>query len=170
MRRTLLTTVVLAALAAWGSAQGPAPGETAGERMDRFARNRALLESLVDRGLELADADSPLSRAKVCHDAVTDISGRLREAAAAEDPTRVAELTEYLGAVLHDGLLPSLVDARNEIPAGSPGEPALLALRDEAAAGLAPLTATDGKFGGSGRIQSARGRLADARGKLEQIR
>ena len=29
MRRTALTTAVLAALAAWASAQGPAPGDTA---------------------------------------------------------------------------------------------------------------------------------------------
>jgi hypothetical protein len=174
MLRTALTTAVFAALAAWASAQGgPAPGESAGERMDRFARNRALLEQLVARGVELADADDPLRRATVCHAAAGEIGGRLREAVAAGDAARAAELAEYLGAVAHDGLLPTLRDARQAIPAGSPEEVHLVKLRDAAADGLGRAAADvpeDGRPGPSARLRGARKRLADARGLLDQIK
>lgn len=174
MRRHALTTAVLAGLAAWASAQGPAPGETAAERMDQFTRDRALLETLVDRGLELADAGTPLRRARVCHDAATDIGGRLREAVAAEDPVRVAELTEYLGAIVHDGLVPTYRQARDTIPPGSPEAADLDRLRYDATAGLdraldpADAARADGRIGTSARIRDARRHLAAARGLLEQ--
>lgn len=173
MRRTALTTAVLAALAAGAPAQGPPRGETAGERMDRFARNRALVESLVARGVQLADADRPLDRARVCHDAAAEIGGRLREAVAGDDPARVAELAEYLGEVANGGLVPTLQKAREVIPAGSPDETHLLQLRDDAAAGLRQVEAAvpaDGRVGASATVRAARRHLADARGKLDQIK
>jgi hypothetical protein len=173
VRRTILTTAVLAALAAWASAQNPAPGEAAGERMDRFARNRSLVESLVARGVDLANTNDPLQRAGVCHDTAAELGGRLREAVAADDPVRVAELTEYLGAVAHGGLIPNLEDARQVIPARSPEEEKLLKLRDDAAAGLGQAEAAvpaDGRIGASPRVSAARRQLADARGKLGQIK
>jgi hypothetical protein len=173
MRRTALTVVILAALAAWASAQAPAPGAAAGERMDQFARNRALLESLVARGVELADADDPLKRAKVCHAAAGEIGGRVREAVAAGDPVRVAELAEYLGAVARDGLIPTLRDARAAIPVKSPEEEALVALRDEAGGGVGQAAAAipeDGRIGTSAGVRGARQQLADARGQMSQIK
>jgi hypothetical protein len=174
MCRTALTTLVLAALAAWASGQtGPPPGETAGERMNQFARNRALVELLVTRGVDLADADDPLVRARVCYVAAGEIGGRLREAVAAGDPVRVAELAEYLAAVARDGLIPTLWDARRAIPAGTHDEETLVQLRDDAAAGLGQFAAAvpaDGRFGTSARVQSARRHLTEARGALEQIK
>lgn len=173
MVRNLLTMTILAGLSAWVAAQGPAPGETAGERMTRFSRNRILVETLVDRSLELTRVDVPLHRARVCHETTIDLQGRLKEAVAANDAVRVAELAEYLDAIVREALVPTLTSARQSIPVGSPDEAELLALRDAASTGLEQTGAAvprEGRLHSSARIRLVCERLDQARVSIATIK
>ena len=63
MRRTMLSLIAFAALSAWVSAQGPSP-LSAEVQVKQFKSNRILIGSLVDRGIDLSNADNPLKRAE----------------------------------------------------------------------------------------------------------
>lgn len=158
----------VAAVAAWASGQGP--GETAGERMDRFTRHQTLVEDLVTRGLDMANANSPLRRVEVCQRAASDLSRTMRSAAQADDPARVAELGDYLHVVFAEALLPNLSEARASIPDGSPDAERLRELRTavvaEATQAEASIPAT-GKLATSMRINDLRGKLRDIRDRLK---
>lgn len=167
MPRTALTLLVAAGLSAWASAQVPAPGPTAAEQLKLLTSNRKLLEDLIDSGLKLSDANTALDRAAECRRAAGVLSAALTRASAdpTADPDRLAELSDHLGAVLRDGLAPSLAEARSVIPRESQDFQRLEALERQAADDAAKAAAalpTAGKVGQTPQVRDARGRLKDA--------
>ena len=80
MRRTMLSLIAFAALSAWVSAQGPSP-LSAEVQVKQFKSNRILIGSLVDRGIDLSNADNPLKRAEACQQTAQTLALYLERAA-----------------------------------------------------------------------------------------
>lgn len=122
MRRFATTFAVLALLATWAGAQSSNPAPLAGDQLKLFQTNRELLENLIEHGIELANADTPVARVKACRESAKDLGRALRDAAELDDADRVAELGDHLTAVIRHGLVPTIDDARKTIPAGTPAD------------------------------------------------
>jgi hypothetical protein len=158
MRRSLVTLVVFAALAAWAGAQGSPPPLDAATQEKLFKSNKILLENLVDHGIKLAKAENSLERAKECRSTATTYANSLDYAATIEqDPDRVVELAGLMREVVQDGLLPNLNEAQREIRPGDPRYAEFLKVRENAARDLDNLARipTDGKVGGSQEVKEA---------------
>jgi hypothetical protein len=158
---------LVAGLAAWASAQGPAPGRTAAEQLRLFTGNRALLEALVDRGLKLSGGPKPADRVDVCRAAVADVGAAVRRAAGDPDPNpdRVAELTEHLLRLVADGLTPALAAAFAGVPEQSDGYKALAKLREDSRREVTKVLdalPADGPLGRSAAVRATRAGLAAA--------
>lgn len=128
MRRFAITVAALALLAAWAGAQSSNPAPLAGDQLKLFQSNRDLLENLIEHGIELANADTPVARVKACRESAKDLGRALRDAAGLDDADRVAELGDHLTAVLRHGLVPTIDDARKTIPVGTPADQELVEL------------------------------------------
>ena len=165
MTRPALTAVVLASLAAWAGAQGPAP-TTAAERLRLHRANRTLLTDLVGSGVRLAGADSPVARAEACQQTARAVGIAVRRAAEANDADRVAELGDHLDALVRDGLVPVLDDATRTVPAESPDAARLRAVR---AGASADLDATEAALppGDDATGRALRARLHELRERLK---
>jgi hypothetical protein len=109
----MLTLFASAALCAWVSAQGSSP-LTAEIQVKQFKNNRILIESLVDRGIELASAESPLRRAEACQRTAGTLAHYIARAAGNEDPDRVAEFVTLFGVVVRDGVVPNMEEAKRQ--------------------------------------------------------
>ncbi|HEV3437935.1 MAG TPA: hypothetical protein VG122_11275 [Gemmata sp.] len=158
MRRSLVTLIAFMALAAWAGAQGPPPPLPAATQAKLFKSNRKLLENLVNHGIELAKADSPLRRAEECRKTAKTLANSLERAAEDQDPDRVAELARLVGDVVREGLVPNLNAAQLEIQPGDPLAPQLVKVRELATGDLISLPAripTDGKVGDSQKVKEA---------------
>ncbi len=165
--RRILTLVSVIAVSAWAGAQNPTP--LAAEHLKQFQSNRELLEDLVGRSVELANANSPLDRARSCQKATTDLTRALNNAIRADDADRIVELCDYLATILDHGVTPALTDAQREMPAGSPGaaDLATLLLNAKREAERAETAIpTTGKLGTAPQIQSARQLLSAAKSRL----
>ncbi len=162
MTRPALTAVVLAFLAAWAGAQGPAPSAAA-EKLRLHRANRTLLTDLVGGGVRLAGADHPVARAEACQQTARAVGIAVRRAAEANDAGRVAELGGHLDALVGDGLVPLLDDATRTIPAASPDAARLRAVRTATAADLDATEAALPPGGDAG----LRARLAELRERLK---
>ncbi|HEX4608495.1 MAG TPA: hypothetical protein VH092_09840 [Urbifossiella sp.] len=164
MTRPALTLAVLAALAAWAGAQGPAP--TAADRLRLHRANRTLLTDLVGGGVRLAGADNPVARAEACQQTARAVGLAVRRAAEARDADRVAELGDHRDALVRDGLVPVLEDATRTIPAASPDAARLRAVRAGAAADL---DATEAALppGDDAPLRALRGRLRELHDRLK---
>jgi hypothetical protein len=168
MRRPLLGLFAFAALSAWVGAQGPAP-LPAEVQVKQFKANRTLIESLVDHGVYLAEAEDPLDRAEECRKTARVLANYLERAAGAGDADRVAEFAGLYGAVVRDGLVPNLETARRTIPEGSPRWPDLQKAREKAAKDFFHARASvpaDGPVGQSDKVKAALRALEGLAGKL----
>lgn len=169
MRRTAFTLSAGLLLAAFAAGQGPAPGATAGERYDRYARNQGLVTDLVSRGVEMANMTNHVSRAEACHGTARDLARNLKAAEAAEDAGRAVELAEYLDSVVRVALAPALNEARDNTPKGSPEADRIIELRKTAKVDVAAWAdgLSTGKLAKSARAAAAKKQLAAAAAGLE---
>lgn len=157
MRRSLLTLVVFALLAAWAGAQGPTQPLDAATQEKQFKDNRILLENLVNHGIELANADSPLARAEECRKTATTLANYLERAAHDQDPDRVVELAELMGNVVRDGLVPNLDQAKATLQLNDPNWKVVVRVTDSISRDLDKLSRipTEGKVGNSQKVKEA---------------
>jgi hypothetical protein len=132
MSRFFLSTVAFALLAALVSADTPFWPSYA-EQGRYLERNSDLIEHLVDHGLELADQNSPLDRAKACGAIATHLANAIEKAADDKDAFRTAELSQHLRLVLQKGIAANLSAARREIHPGSADEKKLFESSEQAA-------------------------------------
>jgi hypothetical protein len=165
MTRPALTAAVLAALAAWAGAQGPAP-TSAADRLRLHRTNRTLLTDLVGHGVRLAGADQPVARAEACQQTARAVGLAVRRAAEANDADRVAELGDHLDTLIREGLVPVLKDATDTVPAASPDAARLRAVRTGT---VADLDATEAALppGDDAQVRALRSRLNDLRDRLK---
>jgi hypothetical protein len=158
MRRTLFTLVAVLALCAWAGAQAPPASLSAATQVKQFKNNRLLIETLVDHGIDLADADSSLKRAEVCRQTARTLANALNRAADDQNPDRVAELANLFGDVVRDGLVPNLDHAKKSIPPQSPDAKRLREVNDWAKNDLSEVRKAlemPGKVGDSDKVKAA---------------
>ena len=170
MRRLVTTSFALALLAAFASGQ-PTGGPLAGEQLKLFQSNRELLENLIERSVDLANADTPVAKIKACHESTKDLGRAIKDAADRDDADRVAELSEHLTAVIHHGLVPTIDRARAIIPIGTPAERELYDLTIEAGLDARRFELSIpalGKVGASNRVREARAKLQIAGESLNE--
>jgi hypothetical protein len=165
--RAALTLTLFAGLSLWASAQSQAP--LMDRQLKQFEANRLLLDQLLDHGLNLSSAERggfPLARAEECRLAAEKLEDALKDASATDsDPERVAELCDHIAAVVRDGLVPNLDQARKDIPPGSPDYKRFTDLSSQSSdyvAGLVAAFPTGGRLGTSPEVTAARSKLADA--------
>ena len=161
--RSLVAAAAFAALSGWVSGQGPSPRRTADEEATLLKKNRPLLEGLLDDGLKLAAAETPLDRAAACRAAADRLAVELRAAAKYEDADRVSEIGDQLTALLTDGFLPPFAAARGDIGPLSPDFPRLQTLHRESASQFAAAVdslPTAGPFAAGPRVVALRQKLA----------
>jgi hypothetical protein len=171
--RVTLLLIAFAALAAWAGAQGPAPSLSPEQRAELFKKNRTLLENLVENGISLSSADSPLNRAEASHATAVTLANYLKRAATEDrDPDRVAELADLMTAVVRDGLLPNAAEADRTIPPQSRAERDRLAKVQGAAAAeleaIRILIPAGGKVGDSEKARAAIEALAGLKDKIKK--
>jgi hypothetical protein len=171
--RVLLLLVSFAALAAWAGAQGPPPPLSPADRAKLFKSDRALLDQLIDHGIEMANPnrDNDLDRAQECRKTAKTLANYLERAAKDEqDPDRVAEMTALLTELVRDGLAPNLTVARQTNPKGSPRHKEVVALGETAVKDLDDVKAAipAGKVGDDEKVKAALAALAALRPQLEQ--
>lgn len=171
MRRFATTVAVLALLATWAGAQSSNPAPLAGDQLKLFQSNRELLENLIEHGIELANADSPVARVKACHESAKDLGRALRDAAGLDDADRVAELGDHLTAVIRHGLVPTIDDARKTIPVGTPADQELVELTLRVTADTRQFELSIpalGKLATSVKVKDARAKLLAAGESLNE--
>jgi hypothetical protein len=159
-RCVLLLGVVLAA---WASAHGS--GGLTADRLRMLHDNRPLLEDLLDRGLIVAEKQSPLERADECLNTTNRLARELRSAVYVSDPDRIAEVSDLLKQVVSDAFVPNLVAARNEVPVASDGYKRMKLIHRQAHTDVTALVEqipTEGQLGAVTRVQLARERLTAA--------
>jgi hypothetical protein len=171
MTRTALTLIALVVLSVWASAQNATAPQTA-HHLQMLATNRTLLESLIDRGLELSDAGNSLERAERVRKATATLGAELRTVAANPEanPDRVAELSEHLTTVVRDGLVPTLAEARGQVRPGSPDYPRLKKVHADAKAELEQTRNAipgDGKVGRSQLVKVATQKLSAVTARIQ---
>jgi hypothetical protein len=93
------------------------PTPTPAEQLRFWELNRTLLAGLVEHGLKLSQATTPVERVSECREAAQTLAGATEGASGTD---RATELAGYLADVYAEGLVPALEAARAEIPAGSP--------------------------------------------------
>jgi len=170
MFRLTTTLLVFATLSAWAGAQGPPAGITAAERLKMLQTNRMLIENIVDHGLDLAGADTPLKRADVCRRTARTLANAVRQAADDQNTSRVTELCEHLDSVMREALEPNLKKAAADVRPGSPDESELKKLRERALLDFDDLRGAipaDGKVGGDAKVKAAFGKLESLRDLLK---
>jgi len=166
--RTALTLVAFAGLSLWATAQDTTSNRVATD-IELLRTNRVLLDDLIDHGLQLSKAGGPLDRAVECRKTAATLGLALKHATGGTDDDRVAELSDYLTAVVRDGLVPNFDLARQGIPRGSQDYERLKKEADGAKKDLDALDEvfpTEGKLGRSGKVAEARRKLAEARSKI----
>ena len=123
MRRAFLTLAFGLALATLVGAQGPPrPSLTPKQQLDLFRKNRALIEGLVDSGIDGVRTSDPLKRSESYQGLIKQLQREIEVAAAAGDRSRVVELGTHLKSLLNDGLSGNLANARLRIQPGSADE------------------------------------------------
>lgn len=86
----------------------PSPSKTV--EID-WPHDMALLQAMVVAGRKLALESEPLKRAQYAHDLAEQVGGAMQKAAAAGAGTRVADLGQYLQAVLTQGVAGNVTKA-----------------------------------------------------------
>lgn len=169
MRRTLLSTTIFLALAAWAGAQGPSSPLSPATHCELFKTNQDLLQHLVNDGIELADDDQPLKRAEQCNRTAAMLARYLGNAADDQNADRVVELAGIMSDVVRDGLVPNLNAAQDQIKPGDPREGVLIKVRDDAAHELDAIAGkADRDLGANQRVKEAIEQLTALKSKLKQ--
>jgi hypothetical protein len=169
MRRTVLTLFLFAALSAWVSAQSPS-SLTAEIQVKQFKNNRLLIETLVDHGIDLSNADNPLQRADACRQTARTLANYLERAADEKDAERVAEFAGLFNQVVRDGLIPNLNESKRTIAPESPDAKRLRLVNQQARDDLQTIRAkisTDGMVGDHDKVKSALRALEELIEKLK---
>ena len=170
MVRLLFTLLIFGTLSAWAGAQGPAATLTAADRLKLLRTNRMLIENMVDHGIDMANADTPLKRAAECRKTARTLANEVQKAADDQNAGRVAELCGHLDLVLRDALAPNLDDATRTIPVGSPDESELKKLRANVLAdfdGLRGSITVGAKVADDAKVKDALGKLESLRDRLK---
>lgn len=168
MARTALTLFAAFGLSMWAAAQVPPRGPSAAEQARMLAANRTLLAALLADGLAVSDAgDDALARIDACRRAAATLSKALAAACDGNSPEadRVAELSDHLGEVLTQGLLPALDRARVNYREGSPDYPRFRELSAKSAADAKAAAAAipdAGRLGDQPKVRTARAHLESA--------
>lgn len=171
MRRSVLTLFTAVALSAWVSAQGPPP-LTAEIQVKQFKSNRILIQSLVDHGIDLSNADNPLQRAEACRQTARTLAYSLERAADEGDPDRVAEFAGLFTQVIRDGLVPNLTKAKQMIVPESPDAKRLRKVNDQAKSdldGVLKSIPTSGRVGDNDKVKSALAAIQELAVKLNWL-
>ncbi|HSQ57576.1 MAG TPA: hypothetical protein VLM40_17775 [Gemmata sp.] len=157
MARVLLILTSFAVLAAWAGAQGGPPPLSAADRVKLFKTDRALIDQLVNHGIDLSKADDRLKQAQECQATARTLAVYLRRAAEDEkDPDRVAEMAGLLTDMVRDGLAPNLKAARETYPATSPQGKQVVQLGESAMKDLEDWAAIPaGTLGNSEKVKAA---------------
>lgn len=159
MARWVYMLVAFTALSAWAGAQNPAqPSLSAEDKLRLLRANRTLVDNLVNDAVKLSAASDPATRAERCRDASVSLANAIKDAAAAENAERVAELTGLFGEVVRDGLVPTLDAAQQTVTPESPSGRKLREVRAAAAVDLINLKAAipaSGKVGDNPRVKDA---------------
>lgn len=166
--RPLIVLFACAALAAWVSAQ-PGAGPSAAELRQMLRANRDLYDDLAQSALALAKRNTSLDRADECRKVADRLAREVRVAVDTRDADRLAEVTDHLHAVTHDGLAPNLADAHQDIHPQSPDSPRLREVHQSAYDSLtraANTVPTDGDLAAHKRTQAAREKLAAAAARI----
>lgn len=163
MARAALTLTLLAGLSLWASGQQRAAEFH--QQLKQFEANQLLLNQLIDHGLNLSSrGGEPVARAEECRLAAVTLAAALKTAPA-DDPERVAELSDHITAIVRDGLVPNLAQATRDIPPGSQDYERLKGLSDLSKKDVAAFVASfpaGGKLDQSPTVIGAKSRLAEA--------
>jgi hypothetical protein len=125
MKYSLLTTTLLA-FSSLALALDRPP-----EAAERLRHDLALIQNLVNEGLNLAAEEDPILRARICNKLAGDLVQEIQKAAATKDEKRAAHLGGYLKTVLVRGVAGSLDLARRDLPQDSPRQPELQSVSDQ---------------------------------------
>jgi hypothetical protein len=157
MTRWPHTLLAFVLLSAWAGAQNGAPPVlTAEDKVRLFRENVTLIESLVNDGVALSAADTPVKRAEHSRSAARALVNAIAQAAGADDADRVAELAGLFRVIARDGVVPVLNDAKRVVSPESPDGKRLRELREQAARDVSDVKAlAGGKLGASARVRDA---------------
>lgn len=146
-------------LSAWAGAQnGAPPALTAEDKVRLFRENSALIESLVNDGVALSAAETPVKRAEHSRSAARALVNAIAQAASAEDADRVVELAGLFRTVARDAVVPALDDAKRVVTPESPDGKKLRELREQAARDVSDVKAAAppaSKWSASPRVKDA---------------
>ncbi|MCS7022328.1 MAG: hypothetical protein NZ703_03715 [Gemmataceae bacterium] len=134
------TVGILLVMSLWAGAHGPPPAVVpAAEHARLFRQHRALVETLVVHGLDMAASRDSLQRAEECRRTARTLGQSLQRAASERDASRLRQLTELLSVIIVEGLAPNLQEAARLIPADSPDARRVRDIRDRSRAELSAL-------------------------------
>jgi hypothetical protein len=159
MARWVYMLVAFTVLTAWAGAQNPAqPALSAKDRLHLLRANSALIDNLVSEGVKMSAASDPVQRAERCRGAARSLANSIEQAVKAEDAERVAELTGLFRELVHDGLVPTMNEARESVPPQSKAAEQLAQLRSHAANDVKDLKTAipaSGKLSDNPRVKDA---------------
>lgn len=167
MARWAYLLIAFTVLAAWAGAQNPTPAPSplsAEDKLRLLKANSTLIENLVNDGVAISSADTAVTRVEQCRKASRSLVNAVQQAATAEDAERVAVLTELFRDFVREGLLPTLDDAKRDVPPESPDGKRLRDLRLKAAGDLNDLkkaASSPGKLSDNQRVKEAVKQLDD---------
>ena len=98
--RYAILAAALVALSGLALAQEPAENS---ERLRLLRRDLPLIHALVEEGLNLADQEDPVARARTCNVLADKLVQEFQQAAVVRDEKRAADMGQYLQAVLVAG-------------------------------------------------------------------
>lgn len=160
MTRLPHTLFAFVLLSAWAGAQNGAqpPALTAEDKVRLFRENRTLIDSLVNDGVALSAAETPVKRAESARSAARAVVNALAMAASADDAERVVELAGLFRTLARDAVVPALDDAKRVVSPESPDGKKLRELREQAARDVSDVKASappGGKLGARAKVRDA---------------
>jgi hypothetical protein len=86
------------------------------QRLQQLSRNRALIQTLVEGGLNLAKEEDSLTRAEKCSTVAQGLASEIHQAVATREGDRAAEMGQHLNTLLKSGVARKLRAVRQETP------------------------------------------------------
>src|SRR5262245_15737833 len=103
MKRLILLLLIFAAVAVLASAQESGRRPAVTSRLEQFHRNQHLVQHLVETGLDLAAAATPLDRVDQVQKIANVFADEIHEASEDQDGDRTRELCNHLRILLSEG-------------------------------------------------------------------